>query len=341
MDVVNEEKTDLAKRQDTFLERVNRIPQMLDDWETSFMDRLDQAKNIDPIDKNFAVMNFHRNQLVVLGQYSAKAMIRTIGAVGATKSFETSENGGIGVSFKPEVEFFPEKIAGDNLNKITKEKSEKFDDEFDEFVVVYLDQVGKRLNPPINLTEMVIKQVLDRVDVRVDASQLVDIRNVITNLDLPKDQQDKGYPMNEREKEVYDLLLPLTSEEPVTYDPGLKPTRLSYSVGSALKYVWNKSAYYFLQDQQSTNGGQETKRELSAPNALEASILQMYENSSLSPDSAYRRKYPKENLEWYLNSIGGELSFAPGNLVKFYCDEKFKNGELTKLYDYPGLDNFL
>ena len=342
MSTTAEEVTTLTNRQDTFLERANRIPQMLDEWEASVMNRLDQAKDIEPVNKSFAMMNFHKNELAILGLYQTKASVRLMGVVGRNQAFEVGGANGMNVSFKPEVEMTPEKMALDNLNKEAEAKSEVFQDEFDDFIVIYLDQVGKSLKPPINLAEMAIKQALDRMDARVNQDQLVDIRNVTRNLELPEDQQNRGYPLNPKEKEVYDLLLPLTLHEQTAYKSAGEATRFPYSVASALRYVWNKSAYYFLSDITTLDSDEEPPKEkLKAPNALEVSISQIYMDSELVVGSVHRRDFPSENVEWYLNSLKSDVSNAPASFNTYYQEEHFKSGELVKLYNYPALDTFL
>ena len=120
-------------------------------------------------------------------------------------------------------------------------------------------------------------------------------------------------------------------------------TELVQSLASALKYVYNKTAYFLLRtvyNNPITEDGLPEKPEFKHPNVLEQSILEMYKESPLS-QSQHIRSIGIEPYEQYLKIVGTDLSQGPGNVMLFYQMEHFNDGSLVKLYDYPGLNDLI
>jgi len=298
--------------------------------------------DMDPMKKAFSQMNLHHFQLVLLGNYSRIAMLKMFGAVGSARAFEVGGSSGMDVSLKPEVSFFPEQIAASKLKELSRTKSEIYEDEFEDFIMLYLEELGKKLDPPLHLAELTVEIALQNIDSRVKAEDRIDIRKVLRQLELPLDKQGDGYELNPAETKLYETLSPLAPQEPTEFE-GFKPERLPFSIGCAMRYVLNKSWYYFLKQEEAEplRETEAQKQDPPALNSLELSISQVFENSGLHVGSENRKMQPPENLEWHLKSFAGDLSWGPGNVSMGYTRENFQQGELTRLFNFPGLDNFL
>lgn len=333
--------TEVATRRN-IVEAVNNIPNVFHDWEDCVQQRLDRNEHLSREKREFLELSLHHNQLNLMDGLEHALKFRLMKASFFSGMWQEPTADSL-VNIGAEAIFLPESAAIRRLQEFKEPTAERFDDEFDEYIYNFLMECNQKLPLGVDLIEVACRSALGVLDKRTRPETAIDIFKVTSNLQsfYKSGSPRGGYELNDQATKLFEQLRVFKEKRPIK--DGGPAEYFPHSIAAALQYVNRKALAHYVAVlfPQLLMEEEEMQLEPKYPNILENAIHNVYEQSELATNPEFVKDYDEEWLTLGIQSCLIEIGQQRENFLMDYSQEHFSASELSRLFQFPGLNRLL